>query len=177
MRSEKRKGPEVGYQVGLAQLSKTEIDTDGVFRRLDAVPDPCGVIQDVASLQSYFGALFNHIFRVVPRTKVDALIRLVDLVLKFQVARAFEVGREAGDGSFHAWLDAELPLFGALKLNREVFLEVHVPVCIVSLATNKRLNFPSGVPQRLQRLTAREVAGHAVAHLMQQQLAPAHPHF
>ena len=82
----------------------------------------------------------------------------MDLVLKFEVPRVFEVRREASDWCLHAWFDTKFPLFRALKLDREVFLEVHMPICIVALSTHKCLDFPSGVTEGVFCLAPWEVA-------------------
>ena len=91
--------------------------------------------------------------------------------LSFEIASPCIVRREAGHRGLHAWLSAETPLFATSKLESNVFLEVHMPVCVVALFGDKDFDLSHGVTRTSARRRSWEVACEVVAHLVAQGLA------
>lgn len=157
-------------------MPKTEIDAYRISRSLNRVPYASWVVQDIALVQQHFRAVLLSKFSLIASWNVDILIRLMNLILNLKITSVLKVRRISNQRWLHPFLYAETPPLAAFNLNSEIFLEIHVPVSVVTIAAYKGLNFPWGVANAWFGCSAWKITSKSVAHLVSQLLAPLFSH-
>jgi len=87
-------------------------------------------------------------------------------VLNLKIAGVLKVRSVSYQWRLHTFLHAKSPSLAAFDLDSEVFLEIHVPISVVTIAAYKSFNFASCVADACSRRSAWEVTRESVAHLI-----------